>query len=358
MTNPSFWKNKRVFITGHTGFKGAWLCKILELFGARIYGYALEPATQPNLFSLCDFDIESFIRDIRDFDALQRAMNIAEPEIVIHMAAQPLVLDSYKDPKYTYEVNVMGAVNLLECVRGSDSVRAVLNVTTDKVYLDLNREEGYQEDERLNGYDPYSNSKSCSELVTSCFINSFFKRKDIAVSTARSGNVIGGGDFSANRIIPDCARALARGERISVRNPFSIRPYQHVLDTLFAYLLIVEKQYEDKSVAGAYNIGPDADGCATTGDLANYFCAAWGDGASWEHTPTDLPHESALLTLDCSKIKRALGWEPVWDIKEATAASAQWYKLFYGNEDTKAETMKQIKAFAARYLDKSMTKAV
>ena len=279
--NLSFYKDKRVFVTGHTGFKGTWLCRMLVNAGAIVTGYSLEPPTEPNLYSLAGLEgrITSVIGDIRDFSHLKQAFDRARPEIVLHLAAQPIVRDSYRDPRYTYETNVMGTVNLLECVRLSDCVKSVLNVTTDKVYKNNEWCWGYREDEPLDGFDPYSNSKSCSELVTHSYINSFFEGK-LPVSTARAGNVIGGGDFANDRIIPDCVRAMAAGKTIGVRNPYSTRPYQHVLEPLAMYLTIAQKQYEDASYAGFYNVGPDECDCVTTGALVDLFCRCWGEGAA------------------------------------------------------------------------------
>ena len=336
----SFWGNKRVFVTGHTGFKGSWLCKTLEMAGAEVTGYALNPSSKPNLYELCKPSGHSVIGDIRDFDSLHAAFLEARPEIAIHMAAQPLVIDSYTMPRYTYDVNVMGTVNFMECVRLIGNVKSVLNVTTDKVYLNQEREQGYREHERLCGSDPYSNSKSCSELVTSTYKSSYFDQAGVAVSTARSGNVIGGGDFSVNRLIPDCAKALGKGETIKVRNPDSIRPYLHVLDSIFAYLLIAEKQYADPSFSDTYNIGPVEHGCVKGRELVNAFCEAWG-GGEWEHLPTNDPPESNILRLDCSKIKRMLGWMPVWDIDRAVNETAFWYRAYYQNSDSATSIMRQ-----------------
>lgn len=264
-----FYRGKRVLVTGHTGFKGSYMCKLLIMLGADVTGYSLEPPTEPALFNILKLSesMNSVIGDIRDISRLQSVFTETKPEIVIHMAAQPIVRESYTNPVYTYDVNVMGTVNVLECVRNTPSVRSVINVTTDKVYLNREWEWGYREDEELKGYDPYSNSKSCSELVTYSFINSFFQDRDIAVSTCRAGNVIGGGDFAPDRIIPDCFRAVAKGEDIIVRNPYSTRPYQHVLEPVYVYLMIAMKQYTDNSLAGNYNVGPDDTDCYTTGDL-------------------------------------------------------------------------------------------
>ena len=341
----AFWNDKKVLVTGHTSFKGSWLCKILKMAGAQIIGYGLQPSTHPNLFEICDLDIYGIIGDIRDYDKLFSTFERTRPEIVIHMAAQPLVLDSYRLPRFTYEVNVMGALNVLECVRLNGGVKSLINVTTDKVYLNKERMEGYAEDDELNGYDPYSNSKSCSELITSSYYNSFLKETGKAVSTMRSGNVIGGGDFSANRLVPDCARDLAQGKTIQIRNPNAVRPYLHVLDTLFVYLKIAEFQFNDALFAGAYNIGPAETECATSSELATYFCNTWGNGASWEHVKVDNPHESNLLKLDCTKIKNLLNWKPRWNIEKAVEETVKWYKAYFDGEAVDEIMLHQIKEF-------------
>jgi len=328
MVDLSFFRNKRVFITGHTGFKGSWLCRLLLGAGALLTGYSLPPPTEPNLFSICkiECDMHSFIKDIRDFDALSEAFNQSKPEIVIHMAAQPIVRDGYTAPRYTYDVNVMGTVNVLECARVYGEVKSFLNVTTDKVYRNNEWEWGYREVDVLDGYDPYSNSKSCSELVTSSYKTAFFNDNKTAISTARAGNVIGGGDFANDRIIPDCIRAALRNESIIVRNPHSIRPYQHVLDPLFAYLVIVQKQYDDINLSGNYNVGPDDCDCVSTGTLADYFCKSWGEGQKWDTKKDSGPPEAGLLKLDCSKLKNTFGWKPCWNIKHAVEKSVEWTK--------------------------------
>ena len=271
--NSEFYKGKKVLITGHTGFKGAWMCRVLQLAGAEVTGFALEAPTNPSLFELCHIadNMNSIIGDVRDLEALKKVFADVQPEIVIHMAAQPLVRESYQNPVYTYEANVMGTVNIMECVRLNPCVKSFVNVTTDKVYLNKEWEWGYRENEELNGYDPYSNSKSCSELVTSSYLKSFFQNSDTAITTCRAGNVIGGGDFAADRIIPDCIRSVEKGEDIIVRNPFSTRPYQHVLEPVVTYLNIAEKQYVDKSLAGNYNIGPDDTDCWATDELVEDF---------------------------------------------------------------------------------------
>ncbi len=342
-----FYKGKRVFVTGHTGFKGSWLCKILAMAGAKVTGYSLNPPTEPNLFSVSgvEKDITSVIGDIRDMAALKAAFDKARPEIVLHLAAQPIVRDSYKEPAYTYETNVMGTVNILECVRNSDCVRSFLNVTTDKVYKNNEWEWGYRENEPLDGFDPYSNSKSCSELVTHSYKSSFFADGRTAISTARAGNVIGGGDFANDRIIPDCVRAAEKNADIIVRNPYSTRPYQHVLEPLFAYLLIAQKQYEDNSAAGWYNVGPDECDCVTTGELVQLFCEKWGN-ISWKNVAeANAPHEANFLKLDCSKLKAAFGWKPRWHVDEAVQKTVEWSRVYFNKGDIPGIMEKQIEEF-------------
>ena len=351
MVNLNYFAGKRVFLTGHTGFKGSWLCRILVGANAIVTGYSLQPPTEPNLFSLADVEgrMNSVIGDVRDFPSLKAAFDAARPEIVIHMAAQPLVRESYRDPRGTYETNVMGTVNLLECVRLSGTVRSVLNVTTDKVYLNREWPWGYREEEMLDGFDPYSNSKSCSELATHSYQHSFFQGKDApAVSTARAGNVIGGGDFAADRIIPDCVRATIAGQEIVVRNPSSTRPYQHVLEPLMAYLTIAERQTMDRSLAGWYNVGPDDCDCVTTGELVDLFTREWGRGLRWVDRSDGGPHEASFLKLDCSKIKSALAWRPRWHIGDAVAQTCAWTRAWQADEDIPAEMDREI----AAYLDK------
>lgn len=350
MTDLSFYKGKRVFLTGHTGFKGSWLSKILISAGAQLTGYSLTPPTEPNLFSLAGIEdkMTSVIGDIRDFDKLKKVFDEAQPEIVFHLAAQPIVITSYEQPRYTYETNVMGTVNILECVRGCDSVKSVLNVTTDKVYKNNEWCWGYRENEPLDGFDPYSNSKSCSELVTHSYKSSFFDSRDIAVSTARAGNVIGGGDFADNRIIPDCVRAAAAGKPITVRNPNSTRPYQHVLEPLNAYLMIAEKQYNDKAYQGYYNVGPNDADCLTTGELATIFCNSWGGGQTFECLKKDGPHEANFLKLDCSKLKTVFGWTPVWSAQTAVEKTVEWTKIWVDGGDVSAALDSQINEFFGR----------
>lgn len=347
MERLSFYRGKKVFITGHTGFKGAWLCRILMNAGAEVTGYSLEPPTSPNLFSLCGIseNICSVIGDIRDRDKLMEVFDARQPEIVFHLAAQPIVRDSYKEPVYTYETNVMGTVNICEAVHRHPCVKSFLNVTTDKVYQNKEWEWGYRENDPLDGYDPYSNSKSCSELVTHSYINSFYSRMDVAVSTARAGNVIGGGDFAKDRIIPDCVRAVKEGRDIIVRNPCSTRPYQHVLEPLAVYLMIARRQYEDKSYAGFYNVGPEDRDCLTTGKLVDLFCQSWGKGLKWIDQSDGGPHEANFLKLDCSKLKHVFGWTPRWSVAEAVDKTVEWFKIYLDGGDIRACMDTQIKEF-------------
>lgn len=344
----SFYKGKRVLVTGHTGFKGAWMCRVLVDAGAILTGYSLEAPTQPNLFALAGVEdnMTSIIGDVRDLAHLTEVFDQTQPELVLHLAAQPIVRTSYEQPVYTYETNVMGTVNILECVRTHPCVKSFLNVTTDKVYENKEWAWGYRENEPLDGYDPYSNSKSCSELVTHSYKSSFFQDGRTAISTARAGNVIGGGDFARDRIIPDCVRAAADKQPIIVRNPYSTRPYQHVLEPVMAYLMIAQKQYEDPSFAGWYNVGPDDCDCVTTGELTTLFCQAWGDGMTWENrSEANAPHEANFLKLDCSKIKTTFGWKPRWHMQEAIQKTVEWSKVWMDGGDVPAVMRKQIREF-------------
>lgn len=352
MLDVSFYRDKKVLITGHTGFKGSWMCQLLIGAGAQVTGYALEPPTNPSLFEMCRIGerMNSIIGDVRDLEHLQKVFEEVQPEIVIHMAAQPLVRESYQNPVYTYDVNVMGTVNVLECVRQSKSVKSFLNVTTDKVYRNREWEWGYRENEELNGYDPYSNSKSCSELVTDSYKNSFFgEENSCAISTARAGNVIGGGDFAENRIIPDCIRAVQSGEDIVVRNPFSTRPYQHVLEPVAAYLMICQAQYQEKKFAGNYNVGPDEADCWTTGKLVTLFCEKWNEAnkasTQWIDRYDGGPHEAGFLKLDCSKLKSTFGWTPRWNVETAMEKIVEWTKVYFESGDVAACMERQIEEF-------------
>lgn len=343
----SFYRGKNVFVTGHTGFKGSWLCRMLAGAGAAVTGFSLEPPTEPSLFRIAGIekDVRSVIGDVRDQAALKAAFDEAQPEIVLHLAAQPIVRESYRNPAYTYETNVMGTVNLLECVRTGSSVRSFLNVTTDKVYRNREWVWGYRETDELDGFDPYSNSKSCSELVTHSYRNSFFADGRVAVSTARAGNVIGGGDFASDRIIPDCVRAAVRGEPIVVRNPYSTRPYQHVLEPLYAYLMIAARQMQDGRCAGYYNVGPDDADCFQTGALVELFVRQWGEGMEWVDRSDGGPHEAGFLKLDCSLLKNTFGWKPRWNLENAVAMTVEWSKIWLAGGDVRACMDRQIHAF-------------
>lgn len=348
----SFYSGKRVLVTGHTGFKGTWLCQMLADAGAQVTGYALEPPTDPNLFDISGIEqcIDSRIADIRDYEALRAVFERVRPQVVFHLAAQPIVRDSYDNPRYTYETNVMGTVNVLECARLTPGVESVLNVTTDKVYLNPEVPDyAFVEDDPLDGFDPYSNSKSCSELVTHSYVRSFFAAAGIPVSTARAGNVIGGGDFAPHRIVPDCVRAVQAGEPLVVRNPQAVRPFQHVLEPLAVYAQIAAAQVADPTLAGWYNVGPEVEDCVTAGELASMWCEAWGEGANWESgaaAQTDSKHEAGFLRLDTTKLKRVFGWKPRWGIREALERTAEWTRTWLDGGDVGACMRAQIAAFS------------
>ncbi len=344
----SFYRNKKVFVTGHTGFKGSWLCRMLVNLGADVTGYALEPQTEPNLFSLSGMtdDINSIIGDVRDLNNLQKALADSNAEIVFHMAAQPIVREGYINPLYTYETNVMGTANLLECVKNSNCVKSFLNITTDKVYRNNENSVAFKESDFLDGYDPYSNSKSCSDIITQCYDRCFLKDKHVAVSTVRAGNVIGGGDFAKDRIIPDCIRAAEKGEVIKIRNPYAVRPFQHVIEPLVGYMLIAEKQYKDASYAGSYNIGPDEKDCITVGELADLFCRYWGNNIKWKNTSeTNAPHEAGFLKLNCDKFKETFGWKPVWNIDKSIEMICRFSKIMLSCRNISDEMDYEIKKF-------------
>ena len=347
MFDLSFYRGNKVFVTGHTGFKGTWLCKMLINAGAEVTGYSRGTKKEYSLFDMSQIgkNVNSVYGDIRDYEKLLETIMQAQPEIVFHLAAQPIVRDSYNDPVGTYTTNVMGTVNLLEAVRHCSSVKSVLNVTTDKVYLNKEWPWGYRENEELDGYDPYSNSKSCSEIITHSYINSFFYETDVVVSTARAGNVIGGGDFAKDRIIPDCIRAAIKQESIIVRNPFSTRPYQHVLEPLYVYLMIAAMQCEDKKYAGYYNVGPDDVDCYQTGALVDMFVNKWGDGLKWVNQYDGGPHEANFLKLDCSKLKTTFNWKPHWNLDVAIEKVIEWSKCWIQNGDISACMDKEIEEF-------------
>ncbi len=359
MTDMSFYKGKKILITGHTGFKGSWMCRLLQMIGADVTGYSLDPPTAPSLFEICHIadEMNSVRGDVRDLEHMLTVFEKVKPEIVIHMAAQPLVRESYKDPVYTYETNVMGTVHVMEAIRQTSSVRSFINVTTDKVYKNREWSWGYRENEELNGYDPYSNSKSCSELVTDSYRNSFFggdsglmpDGRTIAISTCRAGNVIGGGDFATDRIIPDCIRAASKGEDIIVRNPYSTRPYEHVLEPVVAYLMVAAAQYEDGKLAGNYNVGPDECDCLTTGELVTLFCDQWnkqtGSNIRWVDRYDGGPHEAGFLKLDCSKLKTVFGWKPRWHVEETMNKIVEWSSLYVSGGDVSLCMENQIREF-------------
>ena len=342
-----FFKGKRVLITGHTGFKGAWLSRALVLAGAKVSGYALEPDNRENMYDLLNIkkDMNSVIGDIRNLEKLKETFKNTKPDFAIHMAAQPLVRESYLNPVYTYETNVLGTVNFLECVRTLMDGGSVLNVTTDKVYDNKEWERAYVEDDYLDGYDPYSNSKSCSELVTHSYKRSFLDEAGFALSTARAGNVIGGGDFAHNRIVPDCFRAAKTKEALIIRNPSSIRPYQHVLEPLAIYLEILKAQQEDKSKASSYNVGPDEEDCVTTESLVKLFEKYWRDGFTYEIKKDKGPHEANLLKLNCDKLKRVFDWKPKYNIERTVKETVNWYKAYSEGENMLEVTDRQIQEF-------------
>ncbi len=343
----SFYKGKKVLLTGHTGFKGSWMSAVLVNAGAEVVGYSSCSKSEIRLFDLCGIkdQITHIKGDVRDLEHMKSVFKEHQPEIVIHMAAQPLVRLSYEEPVDTYETNVMGTVNILECVRLNPCVKSFLNVTTDKVYQNKEWEWGYRENEPLDGYDPYSNSKSCSELVTHSYKNSFFADGHTAISTARAGNVIGGGDFAKDRIIPDCVRAALKHEDIIVRNPYSTRPYQHVLEPVCAYLMIAMEQYKDQKYAGYYNVGPDDSDCFETGKLVDTFVKYWGESLKWIDQYDGGPHEANFLKLDCSKLKYTFGWQPRWNLETAIEKVVEWTKCRSLGGDVRACMDKQIKEF-------------
>lgn len=342
----NFYKGKKVLLTGHTGFKGSWMSVMLVNAGAKVIGYSSCSKEEIRLFDLCGVkdQISHITGDVRDLRRLLDVFETYKPEVVFHMAAQPIVRDSYKDPVGTYDTNVMGTVNVCEAVRQTSSVRSFLNVTTDKVYENKEWEWGYRENEPLDGYDPYSNSKSCSELVTHSYKSSFLEGK-AAVSTARAGNVIGGGDFANDRIIPDCIRAALKNEDIIVRNPFSTRPYQHVLEPVYAYLMIAAMQYEEPEYQSWYNVGPDDQDCFQTGALVDLFVKYWGEGLKWVNQYDGGPHEATFLKLDCSKLKTTLGWRPHWNLDTAMEKVVEWSKVWAAGKDVRPVMDRQIEEF-------------
>jgi CDP-glucose 4,6-dehydratase len=351
------YKNRKVLITGHTGFKGSWLCLLLRKLGADVYGYALEPPTSPSLFKEAKIDdlITSYVGDIRDLEYLQKVMQRVQPEIVIHMAAQPLVRESYKNPVETYSINVMGTVHLLEACRNTSSVKAIVNVTTDKCYENKEWHWGYRENEPMGGYDPYSNSKGCSELITSAYRNSYFNPKEydkhrVALASARAGNVIGGGDWADDRLIPDFIRAIVKGEKVRIRSPYAIRPWQHVLEPLSGYLTLAAKLYlEGSSFSQGWNFGPDDSDAQNVERITKAICKFWGEGASFEIDTNPQPHEANYLKLDCSKAKAELNWIPKWSIETTLKSIVDWNKAFLRGESIRQVTESQIDQYLNEY---------
>jgi CDP-glucose 4,6-dehydratase len=352
MIDKNFWKNKKVFITGHTGFKGAWLCLLLSYLKAHITGYSLPPPTRPSLFKLCKTGklVKSNRGDIRNGALLNKAINQAEPEIIIHMAAQALVRESYKNPPETYEVNIMGTVNLFEAIRTCKSIKAVINVTTDKCYENKEWCWPYRENEHLGGHDPYSASKACSEIITSSYGKSFFNSVDnvnrVSIASARSGNVIGGGDWGQDRLIPDCIKALLKEEKIIIRNPGAIRPWQHVIEPLTGYLLLAEKLYEKgPDFSEPWNFGPDTGNDKTVEWMVKTLCEKWGKRSTYEIDKRNHPHEAHYLKLDTSKAKSRLGWSPRWSPDYALDKTIEWTEAYKEKRDLREVSLRQIEEY-------------
>jgi CDP-glucose 4,6-dehydratase len=354
MINNKFWHGKRVFLTGHTGFKGSWLAIWLNSMDAEVMGYALKPPTKPSIFKLCKVDkiTQSIIADIRDGKKLEKSILKFKPEIIIHMAAQPLVRESYKNPHETYEINIMGTVNLLEAARKCKTVKAIVNVTTDKCYENKERIRGYKENEPLGGYDPYSSSKACSEIVTSAYRNSFFNPKEykkhgVALATARAGNVIGGGDWADDRLIPDIIKAISPGKKVVIRSPKAIRPWQHVLEPLSGYLNLAENLYtRGNKYAGAWNFGPKDTDAKPVEWIVKRMCSKWGNNASYKIDKGSHPHEAHYLKLNCSKAKKEMGWIPKWNLAKAIDKTIEWTFVYKKKEDLHKMCLKQIKEYS------------
>lgn len=343
---PEFYRDKTVLITGHMGFKGTWLTALLVEMGAKVIGYGLDNEVRPSVFAISNLEEEiiSVEGDVCNFEHLQRTFQAYQPQVVFHLAAQPIVRTSYEDPVGTYQTNVMGTVHVLECVRLCESVKSLVNVTTDKVYLNREMDYAYVETDILNGFDPYSNSKSCSELVTSSYRNAFFQKRELGISTARAGNVLGGGDFSKDRIMSDCVRCKMLDQTIIIRNPESIRPYQYVLDALYAYLLIGASQYGKRVASDEYNVGPRRKDCVTTRELVELFCKEW-EGAKWESQLNDGPHEAGYLKLNSGKIEKKLGYQPIFSIQETVKALVIWSKAFDMGEEMQDIMKQQVRSY-------------
>ncbi|MDF1644111.1 MAG: CDP-glucose 4,6-dehydratase [Pseudomonadales bacterium] len=356
MIDPNFWLGRKIFLTGHTGFKGSWLSLWLNKLGADVTGYALAPATEQSIYNSAAVEQSlnhSVCADIRDLATLTKSMQEIEPEIVIHMAAQSLVRESYANPVETYGTNVMGTVNLFEAVRNTPSVRAVLNITTDKCYENIEKAEGYQENEPMGGHDPYSSSKGCAELISSAYRRSFFQQAGIALATARAGNVIGGGDWAADRIVPDAMRAFMDNKPLLIRNPMAVRPWQHVLEPLAGYLLLCQQLInQPHSFEESWNFGPTNEDTQDVSALANIMVKAWGDNARWQQDATEHPHEALVLKLDCSKAETSLNWAPVWNLKSALEKTVLWYKVWHKHGDTHQVTLDQIEAYQQEHISR------
>ncbi|GAB0058346.1 CDP-glucose 4,6-dehydratase [Candidatus Magnetaquicoccaceae bacterium FCR-1] len=355
--NPEFWRGKRVFMTGHTGFKGSWLSLWLQRLGSEVTGYALNPPTNPGLFEVANVGagMKSIIADIRDPESLSRSMQDAKPDVVIHMAAQPLVRYSYQAPVETYATNVMGSVHLLEAVRKTETVRAVVNVTSDKCYENKEWPWGYRENEPMGGYDPYSNSKGCAELVTAAYRNSFFNpakyaEHGVAIASGRAGNVIGGGDWATDRLIPDILRAIEAGQAVNIRSPHAIRPWQHVLEPLSGYLALAEQLFtEGPLYAEGWNFGPADEDAKPVQWIVEQLTAQWGEGAIWQLDQQPQPHEAHYLKLDCSKARARLNWYPRWSLSETLSSIVSWHKAWLEHEDMQAVTLDQISNYETTY---------
>ena len=345
VTDPSFWRNRRVFLTGHTGFKGGWLALWLQQLGAKVTGYALKPSTVPSLYRLARVGegMTSCFGDIRDLSLVKKEMQSATPEVVIHMAAQPLVRASYTDPVATFSSNVIGTVHVLEAVRATPSVRAVLNITSDKCYENQEWPWGYRENDPMGGHDPYSCSKGCVELVTASYYASFLHEQGIGLASARAGNVIGGGDWSADRIVPDTVQAFAAGKQVILRNPKATRPWQHVLEPLAGYLLLCQRLYEEPDrFSEGWNFGPYQEDACTVSELVALMAEHWGGNAGWEQDNEAHPHEAYYLKLDCSKAQTQLGWKPVWRVQRAVRETVDWYAQVLKDIDMRAYSLEQI----------------
>lgn len=343
--SPSFWQNRKVLVTGHTGFKGSWLSLYLHKMQANVLGLALEPSTNPNMFSACGLDkkIKSQIIDIRNLAALEKAVNDFQPEVVFHLAAQALVGESYTRPVDTYATNVMGTIHLLESCRKTSSVKVIVNVTSDKCYENKESQSAYQETDALGGYDPYSNSKACAELVSAAYRQSFFQSK-LGLATARAGNIIGGGDWAPTRLVPDFVRSVKDKKPLILRNPKAIRPWQHVLEPVYGYMMLAERLWmKPKEFNGPWNFGPEESSCVAVENVVNKLIQYWGQG-SFSHEISDI-HETQTLKLDSVKAKNVLAWKPRWSLNKALEMSANWYHSFYNNEDMHSITLKQIETY-------------